>query len=349
MHNFKMFIKKILYFLLILLIVMVYLVLIGIKYCNYNNYFIEEIKKDEGQITTMVCGASRGSQGIDPYIIDNNLNTNSFNVSSSGASLSARLSICEQYADNNPVETIILEISEDSLVLTTEEYGYQGLSYALKKLDKAHQIDLLCNKLTLKDKLFFVQSYLRNDLQENVKMGKSVILSKLFGTKNYLYDNSPDNYMGKGFYIEYYPTYDNSYFSSLEFQQNEIGNINKSNINILNEFVEYCDKKDINLFLVSLPSATLYLNQYTDLDTVYDFLETYTSNDCYYINYNLLKNKEEFFPDETAYYDATHLSTDSSTVLTNSLTDMIKKIRNNEDISNLFYSSYKEKLEQTMN
>ena len=341
MHSFKL--KKVFIFFVIVALAINLLIYIGYASDSAQGNIKKELKLKEGEINTLICGASQAAEGINPIILNDDEEIESFNLASNGASLSARLSICKQYIELNPVNTVILDIGEDVLCINDEDFGHQGHHLSIQRMTLKGAIDFFVHDLSFSDKVFVFRDLLKN--------GKSVIVNNLLAFLNIKkLDYISQNYVGYGFYIGYdnlVKIDENTYKDN--YQKLIINdNIISENKQKLIDFIEYCDDKNIELYIVTIPSATAYLNQYTNLDNIYNELEDICSQ-CHYINYNLLKNKEELFPDETAYYDATHLSTDSSTILTNSLTDMIKKIRNKEDISNLFYSSYKEKLEQTMN
>lgn len=64
--------------------------------------------------------------------------------------------------------------------------------------------------------------------------------------------------------------------------------------------------------------------------------------DCEFYDFNLLKNKNELFPLNTAFYDWLHLSGSGAETFSKEFVRLIKKVDGGEDVSSFFFNSYVE-------
>ena len=338
MLSFKRFLYKLLIVFVLVTVLFSLLINIGIDSNLSQGHIRKELKEKEGTIETIVVGSSKSAQGIDPNIVSNQLNTKCFNISANGASLSARLSLAKQYIMKNPVKSVILDVSIDSMVLTSEQFGHQGQFLAMQRMNKTDLFTYFIKELTISEKVYAIRDLLKN--------GKSVIVNRIINNTNSI----SNNYVGNGYYIGYdsIKYFDESYLENYQKLQINTNVISKNEEQLCN-FISLCNKQNISLYLVYLPDSSLYVNQYSNIDEGYNYFKNICYNNCKYINFNLLKEKDLLLPNQESYYDDTHLTTNSSTIVTNKLCELIKMLENNSSIEDLFYDSNIQKLEQTMN
>ena len=82
------------------------------------------------------------------------------------------------------------------------------------------------------------------------------------------------------------------------------------------------------------------------VDSDRKFYETYAkNNDCKYLDFNLLKDRADYFSDKTSFKDHYHLSESGSLSFMRCLCRVLKTIDSGQEVSNMFYNSYAEAVE----
>ena len=338
MQNFKRILKNTLIFSAFVVAISLFL---GFQYyrSGYGKYYVfDEIHNQQNSYDTIICGASQGAIGIVPQVLDEELGINCFNASTQGGPLISRLDLCKEMIELNPVKTVILDMSETALA------GYN-------KNSKTENI-LISHRISWEDKIPFL---LRNISVKYWFDTWNEIIT--YGTYETAYQRItfvstgslpspiyiPENYLGKGYYLGYdgKPDFDasehikNYQSKTMEFE------IDRECIEKLNVFFDLCDSKGIEVIVVSLPSMNTYLDQFTDIDKVLPIYKELCKDRGYrYLNFNLHKQKDEYIPDNSCFYDAVHLSTDGGYKFSYMLADTIKKLNGSVDVEELFYNSY---------
>lgn len=104
--------------LLILVVLFVYENTIEFLYRSYNETIPltnREREEVDGTVETLFCGTSTTQRGINPEIIDRELETVSFNLGSSMQPMDGTYELIKDMAGSNPVETVFLGISPDAM------------------------------------------------------------------------------------------------------------------------------------------------------------------------------------------------------------------------------------------
>ena len=108
------------------------------------------------------------------------------------------------------------------------------------------------------------------------------------------------------------------------------------------KIAELCRKKGIKLIWITIPTTLAELYSVDDYQAAVDYLTSFCAQTGYpYINFSMLKNREELFPD-TVFSDHIHLSLDGAERFSKLLADTIRKVEAGEDISGMFYDSFEE-------
>jgi len=338
MQTFKRILKNTLIFSAFAGIITLFL---GMQYyrSGYGKYYLfDEINANAGSYDTIICGASQGAIGIVPQILDEELGINCFNSSTQGGPLIGRLDLCKEMIENNPVKTVILDMSETALAGYNKDSKTENMLIS-HRISWRGKIPFLLRNISVKNWFDTWNEIITYGMCETGYQFVMLMATGSLPSPIYV----PEGYIGKGYYLGYDGKLD---FDTSEHTQNYQKKILEFEVDTeceekLNEFFDFCDNRDIEVIVVSLPSMDTYLDQFTNIDEILDVYEEICDERGYpYLNFNLHKQKDEYIVDNSYYYDAVHLSTDGGYSFTYMLADAMKKLDNPAEIENLFYESY---------
>ena len=113
------------------------------------------------------------------------------------------------------------------------------------------------------------------------------------------------------------------------------------NIEYLIKTIELCKQNDVRVIVAVIPISDAEIWKYSNLDEFLIKLEKLCSeNDCPVFDFNLIYNRYDIFDDHTSFTNTTHMSEEGAAAFSKAFCDLIKMVDSNEDISNMFYSSY---------
>ena len=305
------------------------------SYDNSNYYVFEELERNEGTLDMLICGASQGAMAFVPEIIDEKLGVNSFNLSTQGGPLTSRLDMCMEYIEKNPVRTVVLDLSEDALA------GYN-------KNGKTENIQVT-QRLPVRSRIPFLVKHISfehyfDTWNEIVKYGSYDIMKQLlamvFGGGEKIV---PEKYLGKGFYSGYEGKLDFDSSSHLKnYQSLEMSmEFDEECIEKLNEFFDVCRTADINVIVVTLPVMNSYSGQFSNMNDLNSYYKVLCENKGFqYINFNLYKDKDEVFTDNSFFYDSIHLSEKGAYAFSDMFCNTMLRLEKGQSAEELFYGSF---------
>jgi hypothetical protein len=243
-----------------------------------------------------------------------------------------RYELLELELNRNPVDTLILELSYDSLTRNRDTEGPEGDIYLLAKLDGfIPRMKYFFSEVRLSEYSRMYYEYIDN----GVKCLKKLLTGNFKTSNEKLY---------KGYAA--YKRENIKLSSSLKkiYNTNVFDEtIYEPNIEYLDKIIALCKEKGIRLMMVTTPLSKVTVCRYSNLDVFREkYVEIAKENNLEYYDFNLLVDKDELFPDETAFSDRFHLSNDGAEIFTRYFTDFIQKVDAGENVDDLFYSSYAE-------
>lgn len=302
-------------------------------YFNRQNYFYEDaqVRADlAGSIDTLVSGSSQGACAFDTRILDETLGTNSYNLSGPLMTMQARQVLLKKELERNPVKTVFIELSFNALTRNRRQEGPEGDLYALTRMGSIQDRVGYFFKAFRTEEYFEAGNY-------NLHRGFdawSALIRHAPGevdpaAKGYLARPSVDFSMDSEEFAELHHSYS---FTDENRWDNKLAFF---------DLVESCQARGIEVVFVTTPLADRLLALYDSFERAHqDYLYYADKYHCVYLDFNLYRDRDALFPDDTAFYDRYHLSESGAEAFTRELAALYEKLRAGEDISDLFYADY---------
>ncbi len=285
-----------------------------------------------GQLDYLIVGASHSLEGFIPDVLDKKLGCNSYNLSSTLATMKARVFLTEQELHRNPVDTVILEMSHDALRSTLNEYG-SGDSTTFARLSSWRtRLDFLMKSVPFDDwmniysrdlisGLYYWQHYVQGDLSNAVD----------YKAKGYHPNEAFDQSLSAEKIEEMYNT------------TSEIPEFAPDALESFQRLVDLCKENHCRVIIVTTPLTDALIWRGKDWDVFYDWMEDFREeNNCEYYDFNLLKERYALWSDQESFFDLSHMSDQGAHVFSETFAKIMNQIDCGEDISALFYESYAE-------
>ncbi len=330
MRNFKLALIKVAIFSLIFSLICTPSIFMYLKYGSNNNNIKPELSAEEGKIDFIFCGASQFVWGFIPNIMDENYSVNSFNISSGLLSMEGRYTILQEVVEKNPVKTLVMDLSYDSLVRSDETDTIEGTILLTERLNTANRIKYSVNHISLSDASAFFGYALRT--------GTYTLAEKLLSKPQTL----SDPLIGKGFWSGHNATSMSGhiYWEENSYPQYENYNTDEKTMEYLDKIMAYCKSKNITVYFVTTPYPTRVIS-WRDRQGTLDVHKAIAQKyGCVLYDFNLYKEKDKLFFDETSYYDVEHLSTDGAIACTKLLAQLLTANDKGVAYSDNFYNSY---------
>ena len=301
-------------------------------------YYEDAAIRDElaGSLDTLVSGASHGACAFDTHALDAG-GACSYNLSGPLMTMPARQALLYKELDRNPVKTVYIELSCNTLTRNRRTEGPEGDIYALPRMGN------LFERVR-----FFFQTFRPEErlavCADTLDRGLDAWKALLHGTepaidpanKGFLPRDSQDLSLTAA---EFAQIHGRTAVSEQDLWDNKLP---------LYDMIRTCQSRDIEVILVTTPVSDRMLAEYSNLEQSHQwYLFCANTYGCSYLDFNLYKQRDKLFPDETAFFDAYHLSTEGAQTFTRELTDLCDRIRAGEDVSDLFYANYHE-MDQAM-
>lgn len=333
MHNFKKALSRAGIFILLIVIVTAPLIYAYFHQTCY--YYQDNDIRDEmaGQIDTLIVGASEGMRGIMPVMFNERMDTCAYNLSGAMMTLTGRYELLKAELERNPVKTVVLELSYDTLVRDRSKEGPEGDLQVLGRWSTPWQrIHYLMTAFTV-DELprVFYDTLDRGVLSAKFALGMETPLT------------GNETYASAG-YVK--TSANNMRRTDAEYQQayhtvpwpNEIL---PENVEILQKISDLCREHQVEVYMVTVPISKYAILQHDGMQTLHDYYVDFAEkNGWKYFDLNLLQDRDTLFTEEEAYNDDVHLSAIGAYYTTEQIIQLIQMSRNEEDTSALFFPSF---------
>ena len=302
-------------------------------YFHGQTYYYEDAKVRDGlagTLDTLISGASHGACAFDSRVLDEALGVRSYNLSGPLMTMQARRTLLEKELDRNPVKTVFIELSCNALTRSRAKEGYEGELYALARMGSLRE------RISYFFQAFEEEEYLAvwaDSLQRGFDAWSAVLHRAPPAidpaNKGFLPRDPQDLTMDAREFAQLH--------NSITIEQNATWD---NKIPLL-EMVELCQSRGIEVIFVTTPMSDRLLAQFSNLETSHQWYLYYAQTyGCPYLDFNLLRDRDALFPDDTAFYDLYHLSEQGAETFTRELAALCERIRAGEDVSGLFYEDY---------
>ncbi len=338
MSNFKKTIRTILLF---VLIVVVFSVVIMAAYFGGENYYYQDRKeRDEmsGTIDFLVLGSSHAMRAYKPDVLDEELNVTSYNLSIANSTMQGRYEMLEVELERNPIDTVVLDVSFNSLTKSDDYNGYEGDFYVLSKLNLTDGVPYFFESIKPSDYISIYYEFLHK--------GFSCLDKLVHGTWTSWNQTSDRGYIAyQNKHIarddERYPVTDDyaSIYNTRVFSEEPYA----PGTEYFDKILDLCEEKGVKVILTSVPLSDTFISTYKNLDVFREWYEEIAEErGIQFFDFNLYKEKTEVLSDDEALYDIRHLNDKGAERFSEIFSDVYKKAENGEDVNNLFYDSYEE-------
>lgn len=332
MQNFKRIAKTVGIFLLMVGLLSAFFIACYLKGENF--HYQDGLERDEisGKVDFIACGASYTLFGVRPDVLNEELGVSCYDLAGTMMTLRARCTLLEKELARNPVRTVILEVSPDTLLRDRAEEGPKGDLPMLGRLtDASERWDYFRAAFTADEWPELYYDMVSKGIESAIRL-----VTGQYETRNQImtlgfYLNTKDDWPLPRNYAELYHT------------KRLPEAVNPENVAWLEKLIALCREKGAAIYMISTPQSKYYNCMYENLDYYQSWFRQFAEdNGIPYFNFNLAKKKLKKLPDKSCYYDDSHLNTKGGEIFTRMLADTIRRSEQGEELSGSFYESYAE-------
>ena len=313
---------------------------------SFSRYTLHELYTTEDNIDVLLVGSCHSYYEVDPSIINEKTNIKAFNLGTSEQRYDGTYALIKEANKNNNIKTIYLEMY----------FGVAGKNYKADTYSEETFIISDYMKPSLNKYLYLINScskeYYISSFIPSSRYRKNLFDSKILKenldlkfSKNYL-NYKDDMYAGNG-YVRLDGVVEGGYVSKAgKYKRIPQKAFSDDDIYYLNKIIKYCKENQIELVAYSSPMPDYNLIQRGNYDEYISQVKSlFENNDVEYYDFNLLK--PEYFDFNIQYFaDDEHLNSSGTVIFTTLFSDFFYGKFKDKDI---FYSSYKEKIENDKN
>ena len=265
---------------------------------------MKEFYRYETNTDILFLGSSRTYMEFNPYIFDNALNIDSFNLGSAGQSpIVTYYVLKEALRIGQRPRLVVMETYYRVLKKHEKDYDYAAYVFRSMRSSK--------NKLALLRAAFKFPSALK-------------LLSRFFNDRylielcvKYLSGADTGHYLGKG-YVEYTSTVSQSVLLDIELDFRDI-KLDSRRLRYLERIVELAIAERIHIIFVSAPLPPTVIRNSQGYRDLYNIIKTIADKyGIEYIDYNVLNDDLQIFTDEN-FKDSQHMNKSGVEVFNNHL------------------------------
>ena len=333
MRNFK---KVLLSALAVLLCFALFVGIAVYPYFTEEAYYYQDsrVRKElAGTLDLLVSGASHGFRAIMPQVLDEQLGCTSYNLGCSMETMEGRYELLAHELGRNPVSTVILELSYNSLTRTYAGSGFEGNVYHLGRMDDPGEwLSYFFTAVPPRDYVKTLYDLVdrgvdtwarksRGELPQIVQYETHGFVPCTVSTPQIAADTYRDIYHSESLSLDIW----------------------EENRTYLEKTLALCGEKGIQVILVVTPISEGRLWRYSGYDTILQWYRDISEKwGCPLYDFNRYRDKLEHYPEDTGFYDTCHLTEDSAAVFSMDLAEILEMRRQGIPTEDLFYGSYEE-------
>ncbi|MBP9988948.1 MAG: hypothetical protein KBT46_05560 [Ruminococcus sp.] len=302
-------------------------------------------KKLSGKINYAIIGASQGYYGFVPQIIDEKLDVCSYNLCGGNLTWNGRKVLFDEIITDNKLDTLVMEISYNAFV--REDYDSEGNYHLLPRL--GFQLGYSLNNIRITDLDQYYSRYFYSGIIKWTRIA-GLLYKNHFSyhkVKDALISDidTPLNNELKGLKKKHFvditikPENVSDSLSSKTLDTD----FSENNIAVLDNIINECNERNINVIFAVVPISDSMIWMYNNMDEYFDKVKSITDSYGYPLfDFNLLKNRYALFNDSISYSSQSHFGKEGAVVFTEEYCKIMNKVKDCEDVSDYFYSSYEE-------
>ena len=329
MHSIKKILKTAGLFLLLVALLSTGLAAL---YFHGECFFYQDAREREalsGSVSLLGCGSSNMYFGFRPDVMDAALGGKSYNLSGLLVSMGGRLELLKLELARNPVRTVLLEVSAETLVRDRAEEGTEGDLQILGRLDGKERLNFFLHNFSLSEYPAVYYDVVSKGIDNALRLVNGSFQTRNGFLHNGYYPNAQKNVYISTWVLENYHT------ASLSTA------IRPENVEALKQIAALCREQGAELILINTPKSEFYDARYDNLDY---FRAWYTgfaaAQHIDYYDCNLYREKHKLLDDQEHFGDETHLSDSGAELFTGFLADILAARARGENLEPLFYADY---------
>lgn len=301
----------------------------------HTEYFAYQDAKERGELSgtvdTVYCGASFALRAFRPDTIDEDWGTSSYNLSSSRLTMKGRYLILAQELARNPVKTVVLEVSCDSLTRDRADEGPEGDLILLAKLDAGKRPGFALQSFALPELPLLYYDLVSKGIDDGFQLLQGRLRTGNWSSiRGYEPYHEPDQEFAADYAFYYH--------------SNALPTEAKAeNLEYLDKILELCRTHGAELVLVTTPQSKSFNCIISNLDEFDAWYRDYAQrNGLRYYNFNLHQEKDALLPDADCFYDRYHLNNEGAVRFSRLFARTMADAAAGEDVDALFFGSYAE-------
>lgn len=299
-----------------------------------------DLYNEQENIDVLFCGASHCQLGIDPSVMDQGLQKNTFNAGSSSQGLETSLAMIKEAERYHDLEQVYIDLDYSIVLRDTPnlESIYIISDYMKPSLRK---VDYLLNATSFE---YYVNSFMPLHKGRGYLKSPDKIIDNLEAKSSAGYRSYTDrdaSYAGKGHIASTTVVEEGSLWSKEEIAEKDF-TIPEMQKEYLREIILFCKKNDIKLTFVSVPTTDFHLAFIPNYDEYISEINSFLSEyDVEYYDFNLCNQNVLTLNQDSLYNDDNHLNTDGAKHFSKVFADFFSGRISEEE---LFYDSYAQKM-----
>lgn len=330
MHNFKKILKTVGVFLLLVCLLSVGF---GALYFEGECHLYQDAQEREalsGQVTLVGCGASYMFFGFRPDVFDETYPGLSYNLSGLRLTMNGRYELLRLELERNPIKTVLLEVSSDTLTRTREGDGVEGDLQILGRLTGEERLRYFFENFSLSE---YPAVYY--DIMYRGMENAAALVSGNYQKENRYLVRGYFSNVQEGIYIS-------RWFKTLYHTQVLDETIQEEDVEGLKKIAALCRDHGAELILVDLPKTELYNCKYSNHQFFNDWFTNFAAEEgITYYDFNLYYWKWGMVPDTDCFGDEVHLIDSGAQRFTEFLADFLARRDQGENVTRHFYSTYR--------
>lgn len=281
---------------------------------SYTRIMIHEMYEQDN-IDVLFVGSSHCYRSFVPEILDEELGVNTFNAGTSSQAMDGSFMLIKEAARYHDIQHIYLEVYYNGMFEVYKERTQMTPTYIISDYLRP-SIDKFLYLLNASGKEQYVHSFIvarRNwsglywpDFIKEMITQKS---TEAYRTYDYSNVTSEEEwYVGKG-YVAGQGAVDNwNYFSMRGWEPVNFENVSQDWLDSLTDIMDFCERKGIELTLVSAPMSDFLVTGTGGYDEYIEMINDIISDrEVEYYDFNLCR--EEYFPSTSELFkDVDHLN-----------------------------------------
>lgn len=285
-----------------------------------------------GTLDLLVCGSSHAYRDYDPTVMDPILGTSGYNLGGALMTMQGRYELLRLEVARNPVKTVILDVSYNTMSRNRVSEGTEGDLYVLARMGTVgERIRFFFNAFSLKEYPGVWYKFFSEGVDTAFDLAQGKPAAGAERRRGYLPTAMKHQDLAEN-YSEVYHTKSNSL------------RVDPYNETYLQKILELCEENGIRIVMVTTPISAIRLATYDNFQALYDSYRAMAEEiGCEFYDFNLYRGIGELLPDSTHFFDDTHLNPKGAELFSRLFAETLRDADAGIDVSDRFYASYAER------